>query len=214
MTDAATDAVSAITLYDEDIKTLSRQAAEENDKQQNVASNSSQYARCIHKITTGYQQRDGYLFNFKVYLTKEINAFAMADGTVRVNNGLMDIMNDEELLFILGHEMGHVVKDHSRKKVILAYASSALRKGFASQNNEIGQIASSVLGVFAEQLANAQFSQYEERQADIYGFNFLEQVGHNTNAAITAFGKLNVLVSQHTVLSSHPEPKARAEILK
>ena len=55
----------------------------------------------------------------------------MANGTIRVFTGLMDLMNDEELLFVIGHEMGHVVRNHSRKKVALAYSTSALRKGLA-----------------------------------------------------------------------------------
>lgn len=40
----------------------------------------------------------------------------MADGTIRVNSGLMDVMNDGELRFILGHEMGHVVERHIKKR--------------------------------------------------------------------------------------------------
>lgn len=213
MTDAASDAVKAITLSDEDIRELALQAARESDSAHTLAPPGSSYDRRIGKLVGKHDQRDGYSLNFKVYLADDINAFAMADGSVRVCSGLMDLMNDKELLFVIGHEIGHVVKNHSRQKVVLAYGSSALRKVLASQNNELGQIARSVVGAFAHQLTNAQFSQYEERQADQYGVSFLEEGGYDRSAAVSALVKLDALAKQHTFLSSHPDPGKRAELV-
>jgi putative metalloprotease len=96
---------------------------------------------------------------------------------------------------------------------VLAYATSALRKGLASQENQIGQIAGSMIGGFAEQLTHAQFSQHEERQADQYGAAFLQAEGHDVSPAISALNKLAVLAKQHTFLSSHPDPEVRARKL-
>ncbi|GAB6191298.1 M48 family metalloprotease [Desulfocastanea catecholica] len=213
MTDAATDAVTAITLTDEDVNNLARRAAQAADSRQRVAPTGNPYNTRLRGLVADFSQRDGKSFNFKVYLTGEVNAFAMADGTVRVYSGLMDLMTDAELLFVIGHEMGHVVKDHYRRKVVLAYATSALRKGLASQENQLGQIAGSVIGSFAEQLTHAQFSQHEERQADQYGAAFLQAQGHGISPAVSALNKLAVLAKQHTFLSSHPDPAARAEKL-
>lgn len=213
MTDAATDAVTAITLSDEDVKKLAQRAAFDSDSKQRVAPTGSPYDVRLQKLVADHSRRDGNSFNFKAYLSKDVNAFAMADGTIRVFTGLMDLMNDEELLFVIGHEMGHVVKKHSRKKVVLAYSTSALRKGLASQENQIGQIAGSIIGSFAEQLTHAQFSQHEERQADLYAADFLETEGYDVSAAVSALNKLAVLARQHTFLSSHPEPAARAKSL-
>lgn len=210
LTDAASDAVNAITLTDESVRDLALQASIEADSTHQVASTSNQYDKRLRRLIDTYTTRDGHQFNFKVYLTKDINAFAMADGTIRVYSGLMDLMNDEELLFVIGHEMGHVVKKHSRKKVVLAYASSAIRKGLASQENEVGQIARSVVGAFAQQLTSAQFSQHEERQADTYGVQFLEAEGYGKDGAVNALGKLADLAKRHTFLSSHPDPEQRA----
>lgn len=211
VTGAATDAVKAITLTDEQVKNIAQRAAQDSDSKHRVTSTSNPYNIRLQNLVAKYPERDGHNFNYRVYLTKDINAFAMADGTIRVYSGLMDLMSDEELIFIIGHEMGHVVKKHSRKKVTLAYASSALRKGLASQNNEVGVIARSVLGAFTEQLTNAQFSQHEERQADQYGAAFLRAEGYNREAAVSALLKLADLAKQHTFLSSHPDPEARAK---
>lgn len=210
MTDAATDAATAITLTDEDVKKLARHAAQAADGEHQVAPAGNPYDTRLRKLVARYSERDGYTFNFKVYLTRDVNAFATADGTVRIFSGLMDIMNDQELLFVVGHEMGHVVKNHSRKKVVMAYATSAVKKGLAAQENEVGQIARSMVGDFAEQLTNAQFSQHEERQADQYGATLLQAGGHDISPAISALEKLADLARRHTFLSSHPDPAARA----
>ncbi|MGB3225223.1 MAG: M48 family metallopeptidase [Desulforhopalus sp.] len=210
MTDAATDAVTAITLSDEDVKNLAQSAVQVSDSEHRVAPTGNPYDTRLRMLVADHSQRDGISFNFKAYLTKDVNAFAMADGSIRIFTGLMDLMNDEELLFVIGHEMGHVVMNHSRKKVRLAYSTSALRKGLAAQENQIGQVASSVIGSFAEQLTHAQFSQHEERQADIYGADFLEREGYGISSAVSALKKLADLANNHTFLSSHPDPEARA----
>jgi putative metalloprotease len=35
-----------------------------------------------------------------------VNAFATADGTIRIYSGLMEMMTDDELIFVIGHEIG------------------------------------------------------------------------------------------------------------
>jgi len=39
----------------------------------------------------------------------------------------MDMMDEAELMFVIGHEMGHVIKKHVKKKIIIAYAGSSGR---------------------------------------------------------------------------------------
>ncbi len=157
---------------------------------------------------------DGYVFDYRVYLSPKVNAFAMADGTIRIYSGLMDMLDDRELLFVIGHEMGHVVEKHIKKKIMLAYAGRAVRKAIASQQNEAGQIARSGLGALAEMLINAQFSQQEEREADDYGVLYLKTRGHDEGPAISALTKLATLGSRHSFLSSHPAPEARAHRMR
>lgn len=214
LTGAAADAVTAITLSDEDVQNLAQQAARDFDSKNRVAPKGSRYDNRLRKLLWASSAFHDRTFDVKVYISPEVNAFAMADGTIRVYSGLMDLMNDQEILFVIGHEMGHVVREHSRKKVVLAYASSALRKGLASQENEIGQIARSVVGSFAEQLTHAQFSQHEEKEADQYGLDFLRALGNEKDSAVSALTKLAELAeTQHTFLSSHPDPKARAHLI-
>ena len=153
-------------------------------------------------------------FNYGVYVSPEVNAFAMGNGTIRIYSGLMDLLDDGELRFVIGHEMGHVVKKHIRKKIQLAYAASALRKGIASQNNTAGDVARSLLGGIAESLMNAQFSQLEEKEADDYGLVFLKQEKLEPQDAVSALKKIAMLGKTNSFFSSHPDPDKRAERLQ
>lgn len=212
--DAGRDAVKAITLSDQDLQEIALKAAQLADKQNQVASADNKYAKRLNRLVAQKLQEDNFKFNYAVYLSPEVNAFAMADGTIRIYSGLMDMLDDGELRFVIGHEMGHVVKNHIKKRTQLAYAGSAVRKAVASQNSAAGDIARSVAGSFAESLMNAQFSQLEEKEADDYGLNFLRREKFPTSHAVSALRKIARLNKGHSFLSSHPDPDKRADRLQ
>ncbi len=213
-TDAGMDMLKAVTLSDKQVILLASEASKQSDSRNRICKSSSPYSQRLRRLVGNRYDADGYIFNFKVYSSSTVNAFAMADGTIRLYSGLMDLMDDHELLFVIGHEMGHVVNKHVKKKIMLAYAASAVRKGVASQENIVGAITGSALGGFVQALLNAQFSQAEEREADDYGILFLKNNGFNINASVSALNKLDTLGKNHTFLSSHPDPALRAERLQ
>ena len=63
-------------------------------------------------------------------MAKDVNAFAMANGCIRVYSGLMDMMTDNEVEAVIGHEMGHVALGHVKKgmQVALGTTPSAPRR--------------------------------------------------------------------------------------
>ncbi len=214
MTAAGIDAVKAVTLSDTKVVQLAKQAAEHVDSSSTIASSTNPYTQRLRQLVGDHLEEDGHSFNYKVYISPQVNAFAMADGTIRVNSALMDMMTNGELRFIIGHEMGHVTKKHIKKKMMLAYGGSALRKAIASQENLAGDISRSIFGSFAEAIVNAQFSQQEEREADDYGLEFIIREGYDRQAAVSALRKLATLGADHSFLSSHPAPDRRAHRLE
>lgn len=187
-----------------------------SDRQNRVAPATDKYAKRLNRLTAKFRSRDGHTYNYKVYLSSTVNAFAMADGTIRVYSGLMDMMDDDELRFVLGHEMGHVVHGDSKKTISRAYAVSAVRKGVASQGGRAGRIAASELGGLMEQFINAQYSQSQETAADDYGFDFMKNHGFKVAASVSSLKKLAEMggSSGLNFLSSHPEPGKRAKRLE
>jgi putative metalloprotease len=102
------------------------------DKSSRVASGSDKYAQRLARIVKGLENYDGLKLNFKVYITKDINANATPDGSIRVYSGLMDMTADDELFFIIGHEIGHVKNGDALDAMRVAYMSAGWREAAAA----------------------------------------------------------------------------------
>jgi putative metalloprotease len=211
---AGLDLIKAATISNDEMKSMAFNAAQEYDAENIVAPDDNNYAIRLAKLTNNISTPDNLDLNIKVYLSDTVNAFAMADGTVRIYSGLMDLMTDDEVLFVIGHEIGHVKHEHSKQAYRMAYAASAVRKGVASGSGAASDLAASAIGGLVEELVNAQFSQSEETQADTYGLDFLRHNNIDTKASITALAKLQELGESSSMFASHPSSKERVDDIK
>lgn len=211
--DAAEKLVKAATLSDADMAALSLQSVEWMDANNPLATAGDSYADRLSKLVEGLTAEDGLQLNFKVYLVVDVNAFATPDGSVRVMAGLMDIMDDAELMSVIGHEIGHVKLGHSKKRYQSAYTISAA-KDAAIANTGTGKIlADDEIGGFVENVINAQFSQTHESASDEYGFKFLVKHNFDYHGMERAFQKLadlSVDGGKGSITSSHPGSAKRS----
>ena len=211
---AGEQAFQAATLSDADVKSLANQACVQSDSESTIAPAKNKYSKRLDIIAKKLgNEINGQPVNYKVYLTKEVNAWAMANGCIRVYSGLMDLMTDDEVVGVLGHEMGHVALGHSRKAMQTAYAVGAARTAASSSGNAtVAQLNGSDLGAFTEGLINAQFSQSQELDSDNFSFDLLSKRKLNREALASAFQKLATLGGgDHSMLSSHPASADRAK---
>ncbi len=127
-------------------------------------------------------------------------------------------MSDEELLGVIGHEIGHVAHKHSKKAFRTALLTSALKDGIASANGTAAALTDSQLGSLGEALVNANYSQKQEREADDYGYEFLKKAGKNPWSMALSFQKLKALQEEagaqknsklNQLFSTHPDIDAR-----
>jgi len=206
----------AATISDKDINAYFSQMAQETDKQNKIAPANSSYGKRLTKLTQGLSSHDGLKLNFKVYETKEVNAFAMGDGTVRIYSGLMDMMTDDEVRYVIGHEIGHIKAGHSKKRMQMALTTSGLRDVAASSGSKVATLADSQLGELFQQVILAQHSQSNENEADDYAMAFLKGKKYDPRAAVTALEKLDKLSGGGGAswLSTHPAPAERAERMR
>lgn len=100
----AAKAVKAVTLTDEQMTEYVKEYIDWMDTHNQVCDSNSPYTQRLSKLTEGLGDADGIPLNFKVYYVTDVNAFACADGSVRVFSSLMDIMTDEELLGVIGRD--------------------------------------------------------------------------------------------------------------
>ena len=101
----ANSAVQGLTLTDEQMAAYVKESVDWMDRNNPVADANSPYTQRLNRLTAGLKDADGIPLNFKVYLVIDVNAFACPDGSVRVFSSLMDIMDDDELMGIIGHEI-------------------------------------------------------------------------------------------------------------
>ena len=200
-------AAKGMSLSDSDVKEAADQACAWMDEHNTVAPSGNAYAKRLAKLTQGIVSEDGITLNYKVYLVRDVNAFAMANGCVRVFAGLMDKASDDEIRGVLGHEIGHAKLGHTKAKMKTAYMTRAAREGAAATDGKAGALAASDVGAFAEGVVNAQFSQSEESEADVYGYHFMVRHKFDPEAMVSLFKKLP---SGGGLMSSHPASPDRA----
>lgn len=217
---AGKDVASAVTLSDADIANLCRQAVAEMDKQNPVAGSDSPYAQRLEKLTGQIKEINGLPLNFKVYLVTDVNAFACGDGSIRVFAGLMDLMDDGELMAVIGHEIGHVLHTDTKDAMKNAYIASAARNAAGSVGGTLGKLSQSQLGDILTAFTSAQFSQKQEFQADDYGFDFAIKQGYPARSMASSLEKLVELSKGskasivQKMFSSHPDSEKRAARLQ
>ncbi|SPB16818.1 peptidase [Caballeronia novacaledonica] len=206
-------ASQALMLSDSDVRTLSNKSCTQMDSENKIAPASSQYTQRLNKISKQLGDNiNGVAVNYKVYMTKDVNAWAMANGCVRVYSGLMDLMNDDEVRGVVGHEMGHVALGHTKKAMQVAYATSAARSMAGASTGVIASLSGSQLGDLTEKFVNAQFSQSQESAADDYSFDMQKKKGYSPAGLVTAFQKLaSIDGGRSSMLDSHPSSPARAK---
>ena len=215
---AASNAMTAMTLSDQDIIQLSQQTVTQLDAQNTI--DNGTYAKRLAGIMKGISEVEGLKLNYKVYRTQEVNAFACGDGSIRVYSGLMDIMDDAELMAIIGHECGHVVHQDSKKAMKAAYLAAAARNVVSATGGTVASISKSAIGDITETFVNSQFSQKQEFAADDYGYKFSTEHGYSPYSMSKALEKLVQLSGGakaplvQRMFSSHPDSAKRAQRMK
>ncbi len=213
----------ALTITDEQLAETVREAIEVMDKEYAVCSPNNKYTKRLSKLTKNMENVEGIELNFKVYQTKEVNAFACPDGSVRVYSALMDILSDDELLGVIGHEIGHVALHHSKKAWQWALLRSAASDAIGAVSETWSNLSDTVLGDIFSAAITAKHSREHETQADNYGYDFLKECGMNPWAMGKAFMKLKALSQQKNnsriqkwlqVFSSHPDFDTRIEQMR
>ncbi|MBN1377597.1 MAG: M48 family metallopeptidase [Gammaproteobacteria bacterium] len=208
-------ALSVAALDEKDVKEAAKLSAKEMDSKSLLATEGSPYTVRLAKITSGLHNYAGLNLNFKVYIAKDVNAFAMADGTVRVYSGLMDAMPDDQVLAVIGHEIGHVKLKHSYQQMRQQMLTNTAFQAIVSVGGTIGELTSSELGAIAYQAVNARFSQKDELEADKFAVKMLQQMGKDPSSMLHAVETLEKLYgSGGGFLSSHPSNDKRKEELK
>lgn len=213
---SAKKVAQAATISDTEMVAYFGQMSDELDRKNPVAPAKNPYAVRLAKLTKGLQRYDGLNLDFKAYLVNEVNAWAMGDGTVRVYSGLMDKMTDDEVRCVIGHEIGHVKREHGQKRLKRALQQDAALSVAGTASSGVRRIAESRLGGLIQNVMYAQHSQAAETESDDYALTFMAANGYNRMACATAMDKLAAMGGGGGIalLQTHPDPAKRAQRMR
>lgn len=220
-TNAGAAAITALTLSDAQIAEVCHEYIAQSDAENTVLPASNAYVQRLNRIMARFHNIGDIDLNYKVYQSSTINAFASGDGSVRVYSGLMDVMDDDELFAVIGHEIGHLKNKDIRDAYRTAYLIVAARYGIAAVNTTAGNLSTGFLGDLGQQLASNAYSRKQEYEADEAAFQFC--VTNNVDA-FAMYRALNELVRLEgnsstssavaQMFSTHPESSKRAARIK
>lgn len=217
---AGTAVVQALTISDSQISQLCSQYMVETDGQNTILPADNSYTQRLNRIMAKFHNISDMNLNYKVYQSSTVNAFASGDGSIRVYSGLMDVMSDDELFAVIGHELGHLKNKDVRDAYRTAYLVVAARYGISAFSQTAGAISQGFLGDLAQQLAESAYSRKQEYEADEASFQYCVTNGVDPFAMYKA---LNVLISLNgsstqgivaQMFATHPDSAKRATRIK
>ncbi len=178
-------------------------------KQQEI---SEGFARIAALSTRGSA---GYSLNFRAGGAIGPNAFALPDGTLILTDELVDLAegDDEMIIGVLAHEIGHVELEHSLRQIYRAAGMAGLIMMLA------GDVGSGVEDLLVQGggLLALSYSRAAEAAADRHSVELMSKAGYDASAIARFFDLLEKKLGDRSgtsMLSTHPgTPERRKAIL-
>lgn len=153
-----------------------------------------------------------YTFRVEIDDSEIANAMALPGGLIIVTEGLLDqVESENELAFVLGHELGHFKnRDHLRalgRGIVISIFFAVVT------GNDVGGI-----GIKAADITLRGFSRRQETKADEFGLGLVNSEYGHVNEAWRLFERWDAeggsFLDLVTYLSTHPETGDRIVDMK
>jgi predicted Zn-dependent protease len=156
-------------------------------------------------------------FSVRVTAEREPNALALPGGPIFVSWPLLEMCQGErdDIAFVLGHEMAHIVRRHTLDRIVKDAALSLLLRQSSGRN-----AASAWLNKAGQQLLCGAYSRDEEFEADAFAVALVGSAGGDALAGERLLEKLAQPTSEPAVsivgnyFATHPPLLERAANLR
>jgi len=172
-------------------------------------------ARLVPQTSVFRADAPRWSWEVNVIRGKDLNAYCMPGGKIMVYSGLIDTLNlsDDELAVVLGHEISHALREHTREQVSQAMAAQAAID-VGTEVFGLGQSAASIADIAYQTLIATRFSRTDESEADRIGLELTARAGYDPRAGIALWQKMVQAKSgggMPEFLSSHPADASRVQ---
>lgn len=157
----------------------------------------------------------GWKWEVNVIESNELNAFCMPGGKIMFYSGLIRqlSLSDEEIAVVMGHEIAHALREHSREQVSQAIAAqTGIDLGVALLGLSKG--SADIAGAAYDALIATRFSRGDESEADRIGLELTARAGYDPRAGVSLWQKMTKANSggrPPEFLSSHPADSSRVQ---
>ncbi|WP_156970603.1 M48 family metallopeptidase [Andreprevotia chitinilytica] len=147
-----------------------------------------------------------------------LNAYCMAGGKIMFYSGIITQLKltDDEIAQIMGHEISHALREHSRERMSEAYNKQLAMQGLSLLT---GGKYDNYMGM-ADQLVQVGYtlpnSRTHESEADMMGLELAARAGYNPQASVTLWQKMAAASQGQPpmFLSTHPSNETRIRDLQ
>jgi Zn-dependent protease with chaperone function len=166
-----------------------------------------------------YFRPDAAQWQWEVNLIKspELNANCGPGGKIIFYSGIIEKLKltDDEIAAIMGHEIAHALREHSREAMSKAYGVSLAKQGAGALLGlgEGGMAMADAAVAYGMTLPN---SRGNENEADLLGLELAARGGYNPNAAISLWQKMAAASegAPPEFMSTHPSSNTRIAALQ
>lgn len=219
VTTPETDRRQLIAVSEGQMNQMGEDAWKDINTKEKLSSNSAQ-SNLVTDIGRRIASASGKKYNweFKLFDSKDINAFCLPGGKVGVYSGILPVAkNNAALAAIMGHEVAHAVARHGAERVTqqLLVAGVLITVDKAMQDSSRKQMIMAGLGLGAQFGVILPYSRFHEEEADSIGLRYMAEAGYDPREAPGLWVRMSQLGGQPPeFLSTHPHPKTRINNLE
>jgi len=175
-------------------------------------------SRLVPQTTVFRPDAQKWAWEAHVLSLNDVNAWCMPGGKMAVYSGLIEKLQatDDELAAVMGHEIAHALREHSREAISRQMATQTA-VGIAGALFGVGELGQGLGNMVADVTLNLPNSRTNEVEADRIGVELAARAGYNPQAAISLWEKMAKLSSGGQPpkwLSTHPSHEDRINDLR
>lgn len=203
------------------LNTMGAQSFQQMKEEQKVSEDpaANAYAQCladaiIEVLPQEYAQDS---WEVAVFDSEQVNAFALPGGYIGIYTGMIRLAeNQHQLAAVMGHEVGHVIAEHSNERVSnnLLVSAGLMGADFALSDRSPQQRALIMagLGIGAQIGYTLPYSRVHESEADEIGLDLMAKAGFDPHQAPKLWENMQAMAGgggPPELLSTHPSPGSR-----
>jgi predicted Zn-dependent protease len=178
------------------------------------------YIGCVARALLDEASGEPSQWEIAVFRDPSPNAFALPGGKIGINTGLLKVAaNEDQLAAVIGHEVGHVLANHSNERLSQEFAVDtilSLIAMFFGDESKIGDdFVIAALGLGAQFGVLLPFSRTHESESDTIGLELMARAGFDPRQNISLWRNMEHTSERQPLefLSTHPSHDTRMEDL-